>query len=77
MIKLPPDVQIEAIPLEVRYRGVLRGLLTRIKCLYEAIYDRYGEEGLELIRQAGGSYGSRTASRVRHDGAPWDIQKVK
>ena len=58
------------------YRGVLRGLMTRIKDMYEAIYDRYGEEGLELIRQAGGSYGSRTASRVRHGDDPWDIQRV-
>ena len=48
MIKLPPNVPIDEIPLEVRYRGVLRGLLNRIKGLYEAIYDRYGEEGLDF-----------------------------
>ena len=44
MIKLPKNVQIEEIPLEAMYRGVLCGLLTRIKVLYEAIYTRYGDD---------------------------------
>jgi len=76
MIKLPPDVKIDEIPLDMRYRGVLRGLLTRIKGLYEAIYDRYGEEGLELIRKVSGDYGSEVARRVLKGGKYMDIQAV-
>ncbi len=76
MIKLPPDVHIDEIPLDDRYRGVLKGLLTRIKGLYEAIHDRYGEEGLQLIRDVSSAYGREVAHKVRKDGEPWDIKKV-
>ena len=76
MIKLPKNVQIEEIPLEAMYRGVLRGLLTRIKVLYEAIYSRYGDDGLALIREVSEQYGNEIANRVRGNDEPWDINKV-
>lgn len=76
MIKLPPNVQIEETPLEIRYSGVLRGLLTRIRELYEAIYVRYGEDGLELIREVSSRYGSDVARRALKGDDCWDIQKV-
>ena len=62
MIKLPENIKIDEIPVEARYRGVLRGLMTRIKDLYEAIYARYGEDGLELIRDVSGKYGNEIAN---------------
>jgi hypothetical protein len=76
MIKLPPEIKVDEIPLDVRYRGVLRGLLTRIKGLYEAIYDRYGEEGLELIREVSAGYGSEIARKVLRGGKYLDIKEV-
>jgi hypothetical protein len=76
MIKLPKNVQIEEIPLEAMYRGVLRGLLTRIKVLYEAIYSRYGNDGLDLIREVSEKCGYDIAKKVRGGDAPWDIHKV-
>ncbi len=76
MIKLPEHIQIDEVPIDARYRGVLRGLLTRIKGLYEAIYNRYGDDGLDLIREVSTAYGHDVAIRVRKDDAPWDIKKV-
>ncbi len=76
MIKLPKNVQIEEIPLEAMYRSVLRGLLTRIKVLYEAIYIKYGDDGLDLIKEVSEQYGSEIAERVRGYDEPWDIKKV-
>lgn len=76
MIKLPDNIKIDELPLDVMYRGVLRGLLTRIKRLYEAIYARYGEDGLELIRDVSSTYGREIAERVRKNDDPWDIQQV-
>ncbi len=76
MIKLPKNVQMEEIPLDAMYRSVLRGLLTRIKVLYEAIYSRYGDDGLDLIREVSEQYGSEIAKRVRGNDEPWDINKV-
>ncbi len=76
MIKVPPHVQIEEVPLDVRYRRVLRGLLTRIKTLYDAIYERFGEEGLDLIRDVSTRYGQDIAQRALRGGPHWDIQTV-
>ncbi|HHE46614.1 MAG TPA: hypothetical protein ENL08_02780 [Bacteroidetes bacterium] len=76
MIKLPPDIEIPDRPLDARYKGVLRGLLTRIKGLYDAIYKRYGDDGLDLIREVSSSYGRDIARRVRGDGDPLPIKDV-
>lgn len=37
MIQTPPEIQIDEVPVEIRYKGALTGLLGRIKGLYEAI----------------------------------------
>ena len=76
LIKIPDHIQIDEIPLDARYRGVLRGLLKRIKGLYEAIYARYGEDGLDLIREVSTKYGSEIANHARKGDEPWDIERV-
>lgn len=76
MIKLPKGVHVEQIPIDVMYRGVLHGLLTRIKILYETIYNRYGNDGLDLIREVSEKCGHDIAKRVRGNAEPWDIKKV-
>jgi len=65
MIELPAGIESEERPLEVRYRSTLRGLLTRMRVLYDAIYERFGEDGLELIRDVSTAYGRDIAHRVR------------
>jgi len=53
MIELPKGISIEDVPIEKRYKSVTAGLTRRIKILYEAIFKKYGDEGLELIRDTG------------------------
>ena len=72
MIKYP--VSVEEQPFEVRSRRTIRSLLSRIIGLYEAIYDRYGDDGLDLIREVSQQYGQAIADRARGDGEPWDIK---
>ena len=50
MIELPENVKIEEVPIEKRYKSVTAGLVRRIKILYDAIYEKYGEDGLSLIK---------------------------
>ncbi|MFC2150740.1 hypothetical protein ACFLQV_04480 [Calditrichota bacterium] len=50
--------------------------MKRIRYLYEAIYRKYGEDGLDLIKDVSAAYGLEIAQRVRKDDAPWDIQQV-
>lgn len=76
MIKLPPGVTIEEIPVERRYRSTLKGLLTRIRKLYEAVEDRFGEDGLRLIEEISAEYGREIAVRVRNQQNDMDIYQV-
>jgi hypothetical protein len=76
MIKLPAHVRIDEVPLEKRYRSITAGLVHRIKLMYDAIYDRFGEEGLALIRDVGRSYGLEIAERAKKAGVTGDIDAV-
>ena len=76
MIKLPPGIDYEPDPLDVRYRRNLRGILQRIKKLYDAIAGRFGDDGLQLIRDVSADYGREIAGRVREREGPMDIRQV-
>jgi predicted ArsR family transcriptional regulator len=76
MIKLPKGIEVDEVPLDKRYRSNLKGLLTRIRMLYEAIEDRFGEEGLLLIRDVSSRYGRAIADRVRQREGVMDIHQT-
>jgi hypothetical protein len=76
MIELPEDIRIPEVPLEKRYRSVTAGLTRRIKILYEAIYDRYGDDGLSLVRQVSEKYGREISDRASKTIKSRDIESV-
>jgi hypothetical protein len=76
MIKLPTGVEMEEIPLEKRYSSNLRGLLIRIRKLYEAIEDQFGEDGLKLIERVSSEYGQEIAERIKAREGEMDIHQV-
>jgi predicted ArsR family transcriptional regulator len=76
MIKLPPGIEYEPAPIDVRYRSNLRGLLQRIRMLYSAIVERFGDEGLQLIRDVSSEYGREIAAKVSAREGPMDIKQV-
>ncbi|UCH96142.1 MAG: hypothetical protein JSV88_04610 [Candidatus Aminicenantes bacterium] len=76
MIQLPDGVKIEEVPIEKRYKSVTAGLVRRIKILYEAIYEKYGEDGLNLIREVGRRYGLEIAVRAKKRVKPDDLESV-
>ncbi|KPJ53564.1 hypothetical protein AMJ39_04115 [candidate division TA06 bacterium DG_24] len=76
MIRYPPSMETEEVPLEVRNRQVVRGLATRIRILYEAIVEKFGDEGLELIRDVSRDYGESIARRVRDREGKMEIADV-
>jgi len=65
MIELPAGVITPDIPAEKIYQGTIRGLVERIKRLYAAIYLRFGEEGLNLIREVSREYGAQVAADTK------------
>ncbi len=76
MIELPEGVRIDEPPIEKRYRSVTAGLLKRIKTLYDTIYEKYGEEGLELIRDVSRKYGLEIAERAKKRVKTYDTKSV-
>ncbi len=76
MIELPEGISIEDVPIEKRYKSVTAGLVRRIKILYESIFNKYGEDGLELIREVGRQYGKEIAQRVKPRIKKGDIKSV-
>ena len=76
MIELPEGRHYPDIPPEKLYKGTIRGLVERIKKLYEAVYDRFGEEGLELIREVSADYGQQIAKMVKERQGELDFEQM-
>lgn len=76
MIEYPQGITIDEQPFEIAGKRTIRSLLTRIIGLYEGMYERFGDESLDLIREVSIKYGTDIAKRARRDGAPWDIRDV-
>lgn len=68
-MNLPEPLAFERLSLEEKYKKAVPGYMRRIRDLYEAIHDRFGEEGLELIRTVSRTYGTRIAENVKKKGA--------
>ncbi|TET47183.1 hypothetical protein E3J62_02260 [candidate division TA06 bacterium] len=65
MVELPEGVRIEEVPVEKRYRSATSALMNRVRRLYEEIYSRFGDEGLELIRDVSAQFGKEIAERAK------------
>jgi hypothetical protein len=76
MIVLPKGLNIDMPPVEVSGPRTIKSLLGRVRDLYEAIYARYGLEGLDLINTVSREHGTKIANRARKGGAPWTIQQI-
>jgi predicted ArsR family transcriptional regulator len=76
MIKLPEGIDWEPVPVEKRYRSVSRALMSRINTIYEGLYGRFGEAGLDLIREVSRQYGEEIAARSKkyvHNGSAKEL----
>ncbi len=76
MIKLPEGITVDEIPIEKRYKSVTAGLIRRIKLLYEAVYERFGAEGLNLIKEVSDGYGAEIAERAKSKVKMNDLKSV-
>jgi len=65
---LPDELRFERPDDAEKYRRAVPGYMKRIRDLYEAIQDRFGEDGLELIRDVSRSYGERIATNIKRRG---------
>ncbi len=58
-------MQNENRTLEQIYRSAVSGLYARLRSNYDFLYDRFGDEGIELIRDMSHHYGLDIVERAR------------
>jgi hypothetical protein len=75
-MSLPPELDFDRLTLEDKYNRAVPGYMKRIADLYAAVADRFGEEGLELIREVSCEYGRRIAENVQKKGELKGVAEV-
>jgi hypothetical protein len=75
-MELPAELGFERLSFEEKSRRAVSGYMKRICDLYEAVADRFGEEGLDLIREVSRDYGTRIANNVKKKGELKGVAKV-
>lgn len=73
---LPDDLDFERLSIEEKFDRAVPGYMKRLRDLYEAIYERFGEEGLALIRDVSASYGKRIGRNVNKKGGLKGVAEV-
>jgi hypothetical protein len=63
-MELPDELAFERLTAEEKYDRAVPGYMRRICGLYDAIHERYGEDGLELIRDVSREYGTKIGGNV-------------
>lgn len=61
---LPKELEFERLTIEQKYYRAVPGYMKRLCGLYEAIYERFGEDGLDLIRDVSGRFGTSIGMNV-------------
>ena len=64
-MELPEKLKFERPSYEERYHKAVRGYMRRLCRLYEAIYERFGDDGLDLIRDVSVEYGTSIGENVK------------
>ena len=73
---IPEELKFDRLSYEEKFHRAVPGYMKRINGLYEAIYERFGEEGLELIRDVSRKYGAAIANNLQKKGGAKGITGV-
>jgi hypothetical protein len=73
---LPEELAFTRLSYGNKYHKAVPGYMKRIRDLYEAVYARFGEDGLDLIRDVSTEYGTRIANNARKKGDLKGIRRV-
>jgi len=75
-VDLPEELEFDRLSCEEKYRRAVPGYMRRINGLYEAVYERFGDEGLELIRGVSIQYGASIANNLKKKGEVKGVLEV-
>ncbi|MBU0520191.1 L-2-amino-thiazoline-4-carboxylic acid hydrolase [bacterium] len=63
-MSLPKELKFERLTIEEKYYRAVPGYMKRLCSLYEAIYERFGEDGLDLIRGVSRKFGAGIGTNI-------------
>jgi hypothetical protein len=75
-MNLPKELDFERLSYEEKYHRAVPGYMRRLRDVYDAIYERFGEDGLDLIRQVSREYGTRVGRNVKKRGEVKGLKQV-
>jgi hypothetical protein len=64
-LDLPEKLSFERLDPSEKYLRAVPGYMRRLRDIYEAIHERFGEDGLDLIRTTSRRYGTRIGTNIR------------
>ena len=67
-MELPKELAFEPLSVEEKFRKAVPGYIRRIRTLYDAAYERFGEAGLDLIRDVSRAYGAQIGANINKKG---------
>ncbi|MBZ0268669.1 hypothetical protein K8I85_10975 [bacterium] len=73
---IPEELAFGRLSCAEKYHRAVPGYMKRLGDLYEAIYERFEEEGLALIRDVSREYGTRIAMNVGKRGGLKGVTQV-
>jgi hypothetical protein len=73
---LPAELSFPRLSYEEKYHRAVPGYMKRIRELYDAVADRFGEDGLELIREVSRQYGTRIGTNLEKKGGLKGVAEV-
>jgi len=73
---LPQELEFDRLSAEEKLAKAVPGYMKRIRKLYAAIHERFGEEGLELIREVSSEYGAEIGTNINRRGGLKGLTEV-
>jgi hypothetical protein len=62
---VPEELEFERLSDSEKYHRAVPGYMKRLRDIYEAVYERYGDGGLDLIREVSTRYGTQIGTNVK------------
>ncbi len=63
-MELPKELEFERLSVEEKYQRAVPGYMRRLCSVYEAMNEKFGEDGLKLIREVSREYGTSIGLNV-------------
>jgi hypothetical protein len=73
---LPKELEFERLSAQEKLDKVVPGYMRRIRGLYDAVYERFGEDGLKLIRDVSSNYGAQIGANINRKGGMKGVTEV-